>query len=634
VEWDTAGMRDTAERLRRLAGEVWRRRCAVTSAMQELGRWHPAHRDLDATAAWADEEATGLERRAAALERADGMMHLDVDLGWLAVDLWIDLDAVRRTPSGGSSGTAAVLERWRHDPAALAAAAHFLDTHPSGALARALFASLGPAGVAALPSVVASAFPDDPAAARGILASISAALGRATRHGDLGFDPADLVAAWRDDQLRYHPAELLRFGQFSEAFVVEMAVEVLEPYGFLSMPLPLPTAPTFGPPGSPGNVDPRLLVLDSAAADTACSVALLNRLADRDTLASLLFPATGYDDEGTAAGRILAQVGTAADPAGAWAGTEVEAAADRAIAAVVGTVSAHEPTLPGMVGVGAAAMIRTNLPALVPSGYAWDGAAYRRRLVGTVPRALHDLPDNPGVRLDEAEVRRFLESVLASDTATTALLDIVSTWIATEVTGRTAAEQAAVLDDIGALVGRITEIRAQIQIEQGAAADSAHALMRTLLTGAIAVFAVAAPASAPVWVSLLAQTAGGPAAEWAVDQILNDDNEKDALTAAADRGDGFERDLWLVLSVAGIWNTEPAWFGATPPPIDGAGRLLLPDPGADPDEPAEVRTRRLWAEWVDQLPMERLRELEQLAGLALGQMSQANELEDAVQEGR
>ncbi len=631
MEWDTAGMRDVAARLHSLAGEVRTRHDAITRAMQALGRWHPAHRDLDATASWAAREGADLTRRATALEQADGRMHLDVDLGILTFDLWLDLDAVGGG-SGGDTPPPAFLERWRHDPEALAAAAHYLDTHSSAALARALFAAFGPSGVAALPSIVASAFPDDAAAARTVLASISTALGRATRYGDLGFGPDDLVEAWRRESLAVHPAELLRFGHFSDGFVVAMAVAVLEPYGTLSMPLPLPTAATFGPPGSPGNADPRALVLEAAGHDTTCAVALLGRLAERGSLAALLSPATAYQDGGTAAGRVLAQLGAAADPAGSWVGTDLEAAADGAIAAVVDTLGGEILPLPDGVAIGAVAMIGTNLPALIPSGYAWDGAAYRRRLVGTSPRSLHDLPANPYLHLDEAALRGFLEHVLASDAAVAALLDLVASWIGAEVVTRTGAEQETVLDDLAAAAGRITETRARILVEQGAATDAAHRVTATLLGAAIAGATFAMPASAPLWATLLTQTAGAPA-EWALHQLLDDDNEKRAI-AAAGRDDAYQRDLWLVLSVTGIWNTEPEWFGATPPPTDETGRLLLPDPGADPDDRAEAQTRRLWTEWIDRLPAERLRHLERLTGLALGQLSQADELEGADQARR
>jgi hypothetical protein len=624
-------MREVATGLHGLAGDMRNRHDAVARAMRGLGRWHPAHRELDTTATWAAGEAAALTQRATALEEADGRMHLDVDLGILTVDLWLDLDAVAGDATG-EAAPPAILERFRRDPDALAEAARFLDAHPSAALARALFAILGPAGVAALPSVVASAFPDDPEAARAVLASLSAALGRATRYGDVGFGPADLIDVWRRDQLPTHPAELLRYGRFSDGFVVAMAVAVLTPYASLSLPLPLPVSPGFGPPGSPGNVDPRVLVLDAAARDATCAVALVNHLADRGTLAALLAPATGYEDRGAAAGRVLARLGAAADPAGPRAGTALESAADRAITAVVDTLGGETLPLDDGVAIGAVAMIRTNLQTLVPSGYAWDGAAYRRRLVGTAPRSLHDLPANPRLDLDEAALRSFLAHVLASDAASDALLDVLATWVTAEVATRSAAEQEAVLDDVAAAAGRIAEIRARVLVEQGAATDAAHHLTATLLGIAIAGATSAMPASAPLWATLLTQTAGAPV-EWAVHQALDDDNEKRAI-AAAGRDDDYQRDLWLVLSVTGIWNTEPEWFGATPPPTEETGRLLLPDPGADPTDPAEAQTRRRWTEWIDRLPTERLRHLERLAGLALGQLSQADELEGGDQAGK
>jgi len=630
VDWDTDAMRDTAQRLRRLAGDLRHRRRLITTAMQSAGRWHTAYRQLDTTAVWADGEADELDRRATSLDGADGSMHLNLHLGWLDLDLELDPGTSHWVPSSDSGAGAAILDTCRRDPEVLIAIVRFLDAHPSSGLARSLFAVLGPAGTAAIPSVIAEAFGDDPETARRLLESLAVALAEATGDGYLGFGAAELVAAWQESLSLYHPVELLRFGDFSEEFRLEMAVLLLEPYGEHFLPMPLPVTRAFDSPGTPGIADRRLIVLDSIAGDTACSAALVERLADRGMLAALLFPATPFDDNGTAAGRVLAELGTAADPSGPWAVTASATSARRAIEAVVGAISRHDLPLPDGVAIGSTAMMRTSLASVIPSGYAWDGDAYARPLLGTAPRLLQDVPRDPGLYLDEAELRDFLYHVLASDAAAAALLDIVSTWITAEVTMRTAHDQVLILDELAGLLGRVVEIRSRIEIEQGRAADSRNGLIRTVISMVAGALTLGTPANAPLWVTFLTGTASGTGTDRFSERLFPSDTEQKALARSLDRADEYEKAFWLVLSVAGIWNTEPDWFGDTPPPTDTAERLLLPDLSEGPHSPEQERVLELWNDWMKRLPADRLLELERLAGLAIGQMSQADELEGAM----
>ena len=206
--------------------------------------------------------------------------------------------------------------------------------------------------VQVLPSLVYRTHPADVAVAMEPFARVMA---RATRHDGFALSGTDLVGEYLDPDA----AAWFTVGGYDPAFLVDVAVAQAE-ITRDNVYMPSTFEGFYDGDGNWVTWDSRALVAGQiATADRTVSQALVQALSDERLLNAFLHPSSPYGDHGTAAGAVLAQLGTGLDQTSA-----------RLIVEVMQSIANRGAD--GGLSLGAALMVAPHVASFVSEAHAGD----------------------------------------------------------------------------------------------------------------------------------------------------------------------------------------------------------------------------------------------------------------------